>query len=107
MTPDTPEHHSHEHPGHELGAAACQEAVAELYSYLDGALTEERLLVIQSHLQSCGDCDEAYDFEAELKMVIARRCSTEEVPESLRIRIMETLRISTTRRVDGGAGPTA
>ena len=110
MTSDTPHRHDGSEPRdrHDHTAtAACEEAVAELYSYLDGALTVERLAVIETHLQSCGDCYEAYDFEAELKMVISRRCTAEDVPETLRIRIMESLRITSEGPVDGGPGPTA
>ena len=54
---------------------------------------------IQSHLDDCLPCLEAYDFEAELRMVIAKKCK-DEVPETLRIRIAEVLRIEGT----GGPG---
>lgn len=90
----------------ESGSIECQQAVAELYSYLDGTLTVERLTHIEAHLNDCGDCYEAFDFEAELKMVISRRCGTEEVPETLRIRILESLRIAITEH-DGDGGPSA
>jgi mycothiol system anti-sigma-R factor len=68
----------------------CQQALDTLYHFLDGELTEERRHEIQHHLDDCSPCLEAFDFEAELKMVIAHRCR-ETVPESLRLRIAISL----------------
>jgi mycothiol system anti-sigma-R factor len=75
-------------PGPEgpLDPSECQEALDTLYHFLDGELTEDRRHQIQHHLDECSPCLEAFDFEAELKMVIARRCR-EAVPEALRVRI--------------------
>lgn len=69
----------------------CQEAIATLYSFLDGELTSDRRLQIQHHLDECAPCFQAYDFEAELKALIARKCR-DEVPEALRRRVAEALR---------------
>ena len=81
------EHHEHDHDHSE---AACREAIAELYTYLDGELTIERRAVIQRHLDGCNPCLEAYDFEAELRIVVQTRCH-EDVPASLRQRIFVQL----------------
>jgi mycothiol system anti-sigma-R factor len=69
----------------------CADSLKELYGYLDGELTIERRVHIQSHLDGCLRCYEAFDFEAELRMVVARRCQ-EEVPEHLRARVADALR---------------
>ena len=68
----------------------CDDALHELYGYLDGELTVERRITIQHHLDDCPPCYEAFDFEAELRIVIARKC-TEKVPESLKQRIAEAI----------------
>ena len=47
----------------------CEEALRTLYYFLDGELTPERRQAIQRHLDECSPCLEAFDFEAELKMV--------------------------------------
>ena len=60
----------------------CTEAVHELYHYLDGELTEERREEIRIHLDWCGPCNGAAEFEAELRRVIANRCK-DRVPQSL------------------------
>ncbi len=71
-------------------AHSCEDSLRELYGYLDGALTIERRTVIKVHLEECSHCVEVFDFEVELRQVIAMRCR-EEVPESLRIRILEVI----------------
>jgi mycothiol system anti-sigma-R factor len=68
----------------------CNEAVHVLYHYLDGELTEERRAVIQAHLESCPPCFEGYEFEYELRQVIARKCR-EQVPDDLRTRIADAI----------------
>ena len=68
----------------------CQEAVHELYHYLDGELTEERRREIRVHLDWCGPCNGAADFEAELRKVIANRCK-DRVPDSLIRRVAEAI----------------
>jgi len=52
----------------------CDEALRTLYYFLDGELTPARRQAIQRHLNECSPCLEAFDFEAELKLVVAR-CS--------------------------------
>src|SRR5271169_2301874 len=68
----------------------CEEAVHALYHYLDGELTEERRTEIRVHLDWCGPCGGAADFEAELRKVIANRCK-DRVPESLIDRVASAL----------------
>jgi mycothiol system anti-sigma-R factor len=68
----------------------CEEAVARLYHYLDGELTEERRRLIAAHLDECAPCGRAYGFEAELRQVIADRCR-DHVPESLVERVRRAL----------------
>ena len=69
----------------------CAESLKELYSFLDGELTIERRGHIQHHLDDCLQCYEAFDFEAELRIIISKRCK-EEVPEDLRGRVADALR---------------
>jgi mycothiol system anti-sigma-R factor len=75
----------------------CQEAIHIIYHYLDGELTEGRRQEIQTHLDACLPCLEAFDFEAELRIFIARKCR-DEVPESLRLRVAEAIHHEATRR---------
>ena len=68
----------------------CDDAIHELYQYLDGELTDNRRHVIAQHLNDCGECFETFDFEAELKQVVAQKCR-DEVPEALRRRVADLL----------------
>ena len=64
----------------------CDEAVHQLYGYLDGELTDERRVEIAKHLDLCEPCASAAGFEAELRQVIANRCR-DRVPDALLRRI--------------------
>ncbi len=79
-SPHDPAHHPADHGGD------CSDALHELYEYLDGELTDARRTVIAQHLTACGECFEAFDFQAELKSVIAHKCR-DEVPDALKARV--------------------
>ncbi len=70
--------------------SGCQEAIHTLYHFLDGELTDQRRHAIMQHLDECGPCLDAFDFEAELKLVIARKCR-DQVPNDLRERVRQAL----------------
>ena len=69
----------------------CIEAVELLYHYLDGELTDDRRYLIQRHLDDCPPCFDAYDFEAELRIVVRQKCR-DRVPETLVERVARALR---------------
>jgi mycothiol system anti-sigma-R factor len=71
--------------------AECDDAVERLYHFLDGELDDTRRADIKRHLDECMPCLEAFDFEAELRIVIAQKCR-DEVPTHLRDRIVNALR---------------
>jgi mycothiol system anti-sigma-R factor len=77
----------------------CDDAVYELYTFLDGELTEERRGEIRRHLDDCPPCFEQFDFEAELRQVIASKCK-DTVPEELRRRIAGELGLEPTEVAD-------
>ena len=64
----------------------CNETIERLYHYLDGELTDERRRDIKQHLDDCPPCLDAFDFESDLRQVIADRCK-DHVPDALRERI--------------------
>ena len=63
--------------------ADCNETLTELQRYLDGELPPEMQHVVDAHLTGCIDCMQAYDFHAELKIVISSKCRSEPMPASL------------------------
>ncbi|UDY34438.1 mycothiol system anti-sigma-R factor [Dermatobacter hominis] len=82
--------HDHERHDHER-VTDCDEAVAELYAFLDGELDAAVLVQVETHLRRCSPCLEAFDFEADLRRVIAAKC-TEQVPPDIKARFCGMLR---------------
>ncbi len=68
----------------------CREAVDLLYLYLDGELGEEHRITIRRHLVDCPPCYSAFDFESELRVVIAHK-AREQVPDHLRRRVADAI----------------
>ena len=67
--------------------ADCEQTLRELQTYLDGELADNVKVVIDEHLLECSDCLQAFDFHAELKMVIAKKAAVEPLPPGLLERI--------------------
>ncbi len=68
----------------------CNAVVEELYTFLDGELTDGRRVQIEQHFTGCVDCHEVVEFHATLKMTISSKCR-EDVPDGLRQRIADAL----------------
>lgn len=75
----------------------CEDSLHQLYSFLDGELTDERREAIQHHLDGCQPCAEPYDFEAELREIVRKKCQ-EQVPESLVEKVLKALETDETTR---------
>jgi len=78
----------------------CDEAIRQLYVYLDGELTDERRQEISVHLDDCGPCAGAAGFEAELRIIISSRCK-DRVPDSLIKRVAAAIAEEQARRRSG------
>jgi mycothiol system anti-sigma-R factor len=63
--------------------ADCEETLRELYRFLDGEVPTEQQHLISHHLDGCMDCLQAFDFHAELRMVIRVKARETEVPAGL------------------------
>jgi mycothiol system anti-sigma-R factor len=77
-------------PSGAWGGIDCEESIHHLYDFLDGELTEDRRRELRAHLDSCAPCVKKYEFEAELRRVIANRCK-DRVPDELRRRVAEAI----------------
>ncbi len=69
----------------------CEETLRELEAFLDRELSEQTRHVVQAHLGGCVDCHQAFDFHAELKIVIARKCANDPLPPGLLARLESCL----------------
>lgn len=68
----------------------CDVALAELYEFLDGELDETARARIEQHLRNCSPCLEAFDFETEVRRLLADRCR-DQCPDALRQRIQSAI----------------
>lgn len=71
-------------------AGDCDEALKNLYLYLDAELDSVTSERIQSHLDDCNGCVHSFEFEKRLKTVV-REHLDEEVPDSFVDRLREAL----------------
>lgn len=69
----------------------CDEALADVYLYLDKELTWWRRRKIRLHLAECPPCFRGYDFERRLRTVVRTRLS-EEVPTEFIERLHTVIR---------------
>jgi mycothiol system anti-sigma-R factor len=67
--------------------ADCKQTLRELDAFLDDELSSATREQIHVHLDSCLDCLQAFDFHVELKQVIRRKCSNDEMPPGLLAKI--------------------
>ncbi len=68
----------------------CTDALQAMYSFIDGEMPVEQVAVVRQHIEGCVDCFEAFDFEAELKLMIRRKCC-DQPPAELRERVARLL----------------
>jgi mycothiol system anti-sigma-R factor len=61
----------------------CAQTLRELDVFLDGELSGHQQEAIRHHLDGCMDCLGAFDFHAELKIVVAQKCNNDEMPPDL------------------------
>jgi anti-sigma factor (TIGR02949 family) len=71
----------------------CEQALRDVETFLDGELPPEQYREVLDHLDDCMDCFHAFDFQAELKEIIARKCGGDEMPPELLERIRDSLAV--------------
>jgi mycothiol system anti-sigma-R factor len=81
--------------------ADCNETLDELHRFLDRELDDATRTAVEAHLSGCGDCLSAFDFHAELRMVIAMKCQGDVLPPGLIMRLQACLGLDLDGRVGG------
>jgi anti-sigma factor (TIGR02949 family) len=64
--------------GHE-----CDDALTNLYQYLDREIEASTSEVIRAHLEDCSGCLKSFKFEERLQIVVRERLAEEVPPEFL------------------------
>lgn len=70
----------------------CDAVMRQLWDYLDGELTAERMAEIEAHVAMCGRCTPQVEFERSFKAAL--RAARDELIDTsrLRERVVESLR---------------
>ena len=72
----------------------CIETVARLHLYIDRELSDEEIVIVQQHLESCQQCDCRFHFDITIKRLIHERCAVERAPDHLREKVLHLLHSS-------------
>lgn len=74
----------------------CDEALENLYLYLDSELDAVSSEKIRAHLDECKGCGPTFDFEGRLKSVVRERLD-EDVPDKVVDKVRAALRAESAR----------
>lgn len=70
----------------------CEDVMRQLWDYLDGELTPERMQAIEAHLAMCGRCHPQAEFERAFLRAVAQVQREPSDTERLAARVMAVLR---------------
>ncbi len=70
----------------------CQTAMRQLWDYLDGELSAERMEAVRAHVAVCARCYPHYDFERAFLDALAATRHAHAAPGALRERVMSALK---------------
>lgn len=72
-------------------SSRCQQALQNLYLFLDHEIDTASSAEIQEHIDECSECLTEYDVERIVKAVVSRSCY-EVAPEPLREKVLYSIR---------------
>jgi mycothiol system anti-sigma-R factor len=70
----------------------CDDVKRVLYFFLDGSLGENKRQTVEIHISGCADCEARITIQRRLRSFIRRRLSPVTAPETLRVRLVQSLR---------------
>lgn len=88
--------------GSDLPTPNCNDTLKELQLFLDGELNDDERAHVLQHLDDCLECFHAYDFQAELKQIVAAKCGNDPMPGDLLARLQQ---VCNGEMPPGDAGP--
>lgn len=80
--------------------ADCNETLQDLERFLDSELATGKLENLTAHLEGCVDCQQTFEFHAELRQIVRQAVHHEPLPESLVHRIKECFGTDLTNESD-------
>ena len=82
--------------------ADCNETLKELDRFLDNELASEAINDLSSHLEGCVDCQQTFEFHAELRNIVKLSAKQEPLPNSLMTKIQECFGTDLQEDLDNG-----
>lgn len=70
----------------------CTDVLAWMHVYIDNEIDESRRTAVSIHLTECSPCDDEYAYERALLARVHRCCGGPSAPDSVRLRIVTTIR---------------
>ncbi len=70
----------------------CDDVKRVIYFFLDGSLGEQKRQSIELHLSNCPDCETRVTIHRRLRGFLRRRLTPLSAPETLRVRVVQSLR---------------
>jgi len=72
----------------------CDEYKRVVYFFLDGSLSQRKVLELETHLSICHDCEERTAIHRKLRDFIRKRLAPMSAPEHLKVRVVQSLRVA-------------
>lgn len=70
----------------------CRSAMQQLWEYVDGELTAERMTAVKRHLEECANCLPHADFAERFLAALHRTRDERGCPQEVRAKVMASLR---------------
>ena len=70
----------------------CKDVKRVLYFFLDGSVSDSKKQALEIHLSNCPDCEVRIVVHRKLRSFIRKRLTPVSAPETLRIRLTQSLR---------------
>ena len=70
----------------------CESVMRQLWDFLDGELTPERMAAVRAHIEMCKRCYPQHEFEQSFLDAVAARRRQHSDPQRLRRRVADALR---------------
>jgi anti-sigma factor (TIGR02949 family) len=85
-----------------MGMIPCEDALAQLWDFLDGELHASDEARVRKHLEICSRCYPQYDFQRAYFEFTRRLRDRESVPPELRRRLFQTILLEDARGAEDG-----
>jgi mycothiol system anti-sigma-R factor len=70
----------------------CKDVKRVVYFFLDGSMSDSKKQALEIHLSNCPDCEIRIVFSRKLRSFFKKRTTHLAAPETLRVRLSQTLR---------------